>query len=599
MCGISGYYGARLVADHLLKNTLSVMKNRGPDYSHFVKKNNQDKNLYLLHSRLSIIDLDDRSNQPFSIGPYTIVFNGEIYNYKEIKKKLIEKNYKFRTQSDTEVLLYAFIEFGVKCLDLLEGMWSFAIWDDKKKKLLLARDRFGEKPLFYSYSSRAVFFGSNPIAVSRMAKSTLEIDIVRIAHYLKYQYLPEGTSMFAGVTQVPAGTLIHIDEKLRLVTEEVKRSSTSFDFDFKEVFTESVRDCMVSDVPVGLALSGGVDSTVTLATISKLDMDISTFTLVFDDFSSDRIYAKKAAEKYRTPHYEIKLENEILAETIFEVLSKQPLPFGDSSIVPTFVLAREAKKSVKVLISGDGADEVLSGYNYYRKFGRTSARNSATYGKFAILMLETAFRDLCGKIDYSKVQLRKELELAISRKSASELWNEDLASINQKEILQLFGSIDRISKMSRRELEEFRDISSVMKWDRDTYLPGDILWKSDTAGMMASLEIRTPFLNSKVLNWAEQQRFTKALSKQTLMESIFGKEISPDFFSRKKSGFGAPLQSWFQNEQVSSLYTDTVGNPHSKIYSFIDFRQASKLGRVNLQFRWNLLALVIWLEHNA
>jgi asparagine synthase (glutamine-hydrolysing) len=595
MCGIFGGVGQK---NRLLgldtDEQLSLISCRGPDGFGFQNLDN-----YIVgHTLLAIQDPGNASQPMYSkSGRLLISFNGEIYNFKALMKS--RSLSKLKTNSDTEVLVELIDQFGFEVTSELEGMFAFAVYNAETQVLTLGRDRFGEKPLFYANVPNGFFFGSNPIGVSKMAKVPIEISNERLAHYLKYQYLPEGTSVFTSVVQVPPGTLIHVDKKLEISTQEVKNRSVVMTQDFRTIFTESVRDCMVSDVPIGLALSGGVDSTVTLATISKLELDVSTFTLIMDDNSEDRIYAKRAAEQFHSAHYELRIEDNKLAETVYSVLSKQPLPFGDSSIVPTYVLAREAKKTVKVLISGDGADEVLSGYNYYRKYGQIKTRNWATFAKFMLLKWETYLREIYKKIDYSKVQTRKELELSLSIKSALELWNEDLACLSQNDLSKCFKSLEPVSKISRKRLETFEGIDSVMAWDQLTYLPGDILWKSDTAGMMASLEIRTPFLNTKVLDWSSRQRYSKTISKQSLMESYFGKDISPEYFSRKKSGFGAPLKRWFDNIEVKELYKDILGNPRSKVFDYINFQGAYEISARNLQFRWNLLALAIWLENNA
>jgi asparagine synthase (glutamine-hydrolysing) len=294
------------------------------------------------------------------------------------------------------------------------------------------------------------------------------------------------------------------------------------------------------------------------------------------------------------------MEDSELPSLIYEVLRKQPLPFGDSSVVPSFALAKYAKKFVKVLISGDGADEILSGYEYYRKYGNETRDSVKLYLEYLRLRFEVQAKlKLYGRKDYSRISRIRELEFILSIKSALELWHEDIAVLDTKELKLLGFSKGDSRKTSRQQYSEFRGIQSVMCWDRASYLPGDILWKSDTAGMMASLEIRTPFLNSEVVHFASQIKFTKDFSKQTFLQGEYRDQIPDEFFTRRKKGFGAPLSKWLALPEVNDLYMDFVENRKSKIYEYLNFETLSKASQINFQTKWNMLALAVWLDKNG
>jgi asparagine synthase (glutamine-hydrolysing) len=332
--------------------------------------------------------------------------------------------------------------------------------------------------------------------------------------------------------------------------------------------------------------------------MNRISKDIQTFTVVLDPKNPDAIFSRKAAELFGSTHHEVEIGNEELPELIYHVLSNQPLPFGDSSIVPAYALAKYAKQFVKVLISGDGADEVLSGYEYYRKYGNESQKSPKLHFEYLRLKTEMSIlRWLFARKDFLRVNRFQELKFILSKQRAIDLWHEDISILNDQELKRM-GFSRKCVKKSRREFSQFSGIQSVMQWDRFSYLPGDILWKSDTAGMMASLEVRTPFLNSNLVNWAREIDFTQRISKQTLLMKEYEGQIPSEFFTRKKQGFGAPLKKWLEIPEVNNLFMDTVGNKQSKLYKYINFRKGIKASKINSQTKWNLLALGLWLEKN-
>jgi len=596
VCGLFGIYGrGASLSSEELEDQFSLIRHRGPDGSGLIEL----PECTLGHTLLAIQNPGFAEQPMKSIsGKNVIVFNGEIYNFKDLTQRYNLDN--LRTGSDTEVVIELIDRFGVKTIDLFEGMFSFAIFNTESKKLTLARDRFGEKPLFYSKKNGKIFFGSDPRAVKRMSGAKFSFNQDFLGHYLKYQYLPEGSSPFRDVQQLLPGSYSTFD--LDQIVEDKRLGGNNYQVDGEEdfslIFSNSVRDCMVSDVPIGIALSGGIDSAIVLYEATRFNSDIKSFTVLLD--KRDESFAREAATLLGSTHHEIRISNDELPELIHRVLSNQPLPFGDSSIIPTYVLAKFAREHVKVLISGDGADEVLSGYTYYRKYGNVQVKNMCLTSEYLKKNAEVwAIRRLFSRKEFSRIARVRELEFVLSKKEAFELWQEDLSNLDELEMQEFGLESNEIRKISRRGFREFRDIQTIMEWDRDSYLPGDILWKSDTAGMMASLEIRTPFLNSKVLAWAQNKEFSNTISKQSIMCAEYAGKIPEHFFARKKMGFGAPLGEWFKLQKIHDLFFDIVGDRSSNLYDFLNISRSVNLSNLKPQTKWNLLALALWLQKHA
>lgn len=596
MCGLAGAFGVNpRIDDKNLARQIQLLECRGPDGNGI----REAGSFTFIHTLLAIQD-PGRAKQPMSSrsGISTIVFNGEIYNFKNLIKR---HNLKFlKTRSDTEVVLELYDQHGPEIIGELEGMFAFAIFDDSKQELLLARDKFGEKPLFFCKGQEALFFSSNPLSLRDFSVAGIKKDQRELAHYFKYNYLPEGNSLIDGINQVIPGKIITFQIDLTQQEQFVKWKSEPRRQSFREVFVESVSSCLVSDVPVGLSLSGGVDSTITLLEMTKLKSRVQTFTVVFDKSDVDAAFAKRASKLFNSEHHEIRISDYDLPNLIHSVLGNQPIPFGDSSIVPAYALAKYANQFVKVLVSGDGADEILSGYEYYRKYGQPQKAKIEDFLQYFKLKLEyLLIEGLHHRKDFARLKRIRELEFILSLKTPFDLWNEDISILDKGELKNLGFSQKVVSKIARRSYPDFQGVQTVMEWDRMSYLPGDILWKSDTAGMMASLEVRTPFLNSNLVNWAKSIDFSKELSKQEFLRIEYRGEIPDDFFTRKKKGFGAPIESWLNLPGVRELFMDSVLNRRSKIYDLLSPKIHVDISKLNSQTKWNMLALSLWLDKNA
>jgi len=596
MCGITGSFGKNHKLSQLeTEQQFNLIAHRGPDSRGVL----EFEECTLLHTRLSIQD-PECASQPMKSrsGRSIIIFNGEIYNFPHLIKEFSLAN--LFTSSDTEVVLELVDRFGPDVINAFEGMFAFAIFNKETKELILARDRFGEKPLFFTIASETLFFSSSPLAVKNLSRRNLSIGKDELLHYFKYQYFPEGKTPIEGITQVLPGNIMRFKMNLDFSVDEITPTTSVGDCSFRKVFQKSVNACIVSDVPIGLSLSGGIDSTITLCEMAKSLDKVQTFTLDGGDSNEDIQFSRRAAELFKSQHHEIRLKEEQLPELILKVLSDQPLPFGDSSIVLAYALAKYAKSYVKVLIGGDGADEVLSGYDYYRKYGDSDSESSRLHCEYLRLRLELGILNSLGRArDYGRIRRIQELEFTLKKKSALELWYQDIANAEDSDLKALGFPRASITKLSRRELAPFRGVNSVMAWDQLTYLTGDILWKSDTAGMMASLEVRTPFLNPDLVKWASKIQFSKELSKKTLIRGEYNGEIPESFFTRRKRGFGAPIAAWLRIPVVNDLVNDVVRNRNSRIYDYMDFIEKHKIENISPQVKWNVLALALWLEKNA
>ncbi|HHZ65611.1 MAG TPA: asparagine synthase (glutamine-hydrolyzing), partial [Flavobacteriales bacterium] len=385
MCGITGIIAFNEEGAKFLSHTdraIETLNKRGPDscgsYSH-----NQ---VSLGHTRLSIIDTSEAAAQPFtdSTGRYTIVYNGEIYNYKELRKQLIDKGVSFKSEGDTEVLLYLFIEHGENCLKLLNGFFAFAIYDKQKEKLFLARDRIGIKPLLYYLDDDKFIFGSELKALLAY-KIPRKLDTISLFTYLQMNYIPSPHSILQNVKKIEPGTFATVDKEsnfsqqqyyqISQVTDHIESPALS-DYESVKVRLHSlvelaVKDRLEADVPLGTFLSGGIDSSIVTALAAKHKKDIHSFSIGFKDepFFDETKYAQLVSKKVNTKHTVFSLSNQDLLDHVFEVLDYMDEPFGDSSAIPVNILSKFTKEHVSVALSGDGADEMFAGYNkHYAEF---------------------------------------------------------------------------------------------------------------------------------------------------------------------------------------------------------------------------------------
>jgi asparagine synthase (glutamine-hydrolysing) len=588
MCGICGAVwadsGASVSADHL-RAMSSRMVHRGPDDAGEYR----DNHAALGFRRLSIIDLAG-GHQPLSNEDGTVwaVFNGEIYNYPALRHRLEAKGHELRSTGDSETIVHLYEDEGTRMFSLLRGMFALAIWDVHQRRLIMARDRLGQKPLVYRYDGRRLVFASELKALLALPEEHVprRIDPIALDHYLTYGYVPHPRTILEGVFKLPpahfavwhAGSLSvepYWAPDWNLVRDR------PFEEDIEELratLEDAVREQMISDVPLGAFLSGGIDSTIIAGLMQKSSSrPVKTFAIGFPDPEYDETsYAALAARHLGTEHQTFIVEPKAW-ETIPELCKQFDEPFADSSALPTWYVSRETRRHVTVALSGDAGDELFGGYDRYRALGLTEIFQRLPEGPrrlFGGTMVRVLPRSARSKSRARKFQRLFEHinDLAVDRylgwmSTFEEVDRIGLYSDNQLDWLATTGAglrdpaeADPAAILgSAFSLAWRRDpITRAMVSDLVTYLPGDLLMKVDLASMAHSLECRGPFLDHRVVELAmampisRKLRFRRGRSK-VILKQAFSELLPPAIRTRSKMGFGVPISRWFQKELRSEL----------------------------------------------
>jgi len=603
-----------------------VIRHRGPDSDGFYVRGPVGLGV----RRLSVIDLTT-GGQPLSNedGTVWLVFNGEIYNYRELRAQLKIKGHRFRTESDTETIVHLYEEFGTSCVDSLRGMFAFALWDETRKRLLLARDRMGKKPLYYAEHDGALLFGSEIKCILQYPGFPRRVNFTAIDHYLSLQYVPDPLSAFAGVHKLsPAhrliweGRKIHVECYWKLNYEpKIEKNQKELEEELLARLQESVRLRLVSDVPLGVHLSGGIDSSIVTALTAKLtSRPVKTFSIGFEEERfSELPYARAVAQKYATEHHEFLLRFDDIPVLIQTMAHHFDEPFADPSAIPVYLLAQKTREHVTVALNGDGGDELFAGYIRY-----ALDRFAEVYGRLPSRLTQKAVPALLAWLpqpldrpgEKNWVAGLKRLAQAVrtSRKAnflrwgsyfsdsmKEQLWNGDIASeLNQK------------GKRTEHWLSAIFDeapakspLDCTLYVDTRAYLPGDLLVKADRMTMAHSLEARSPFLDHEFQSWAARlpERFKwnghvhKYLLKRACLSLLPAKVLK-----RGKQGFGIPLGAWLQGP-LREWVRERLLSPQAKTHAYMKRDVISKLfdehvrGRTNHANRlWALMMLEIWLE---
>lgn len=598
MCGIVGIISKQ---PNLLKSiekaTCSLAK-RGPDF--------QDTMLFdglaLGHARLSIIDTTDAANQPFTdkSNRYTLIFNGEIYNYKELKDELIQKGFIFSTQSDTEVLLNLYIEYGKSCLEKLNGFFAFAVYDTQEKSLFIARDRLGIKPLLYYFDEETFVFASELKAICTFDIEK-KIDKVSLFNYLQFNYIPSNNSMMLNIKKLTPGNFIYIEDitDVKKITETayycipytdketLLKTASNYEKSKTMLYTlmhESVEKRLVADVPVGTFLSGGVDSSIISLIAKKHKPDLNTFSIGFKDepFFDETTYAHAVAKKIGSKHHVFSLTNSEMFAHLDEILDSIDEPFADSSAIAVYLLSKYTRKEVTVALSGDGADELFSGYNKHTaefKARHPGIKEQAVKIGFPLWKFLPKSRN--NALTNLNRQLFKFSQGAnLTHKERYWLWasviNEEKANYLLKEELifnpqRLSDTAFEYKKRKEDLLKPIRkegDLNDVLYADSIMVLPNDMLRKVDMMSMANSLEVRVPFLDHKVVNFAFKLPRAFKINedmKKKILQDAFKDELPNEVYNRPKHGFEVPLLSWFKNELRAAIEDDLLSEKFIEI----------------------------------
>ncbi|HUX56207.1 MAG TPA: asparagine synthase (glutamine-hydrolyzing) [Bacteroidales bacterium] len=569
MCGICGFLHfekERSSSFESVKRMADSLIHRGPDSDGFFTKNN----IALGHRRLSIIDLST-GDQPMFNDDRTVVliFNGEIYNYIELKEVLIALGYKFYTTSDSEVIIRAYEEWDINCLDHFNGAWAIAIWDEKKQRLFLSRDRTGEKPLYYSVFDNTIVFGSEIKALLAYGVSS-KVNEEMTELYFGLMNIPAPHTFYKNIYQVePANYLIVVNGEIKTYRywklperdeAAMLKDKTKIYSEFERLLTDSVRIRMRSDVPFGAFLSGGLDSSTIVALMSRLsEIPVRTFTIGFEnpDYDESRL-ASLVAEKYSTQHFRGTVLPEQFDEAIEKTLYHYDGPFGDSSAIPTGKVSKFASQHVKMVLTGDGGDEILSGYVSYQGMKLNSWYRS----------LPTPARDFIpGLISFVSQPVRGRLRFRMDKfgnaaKIANLEFNSRMTSKIPTTPLQTIKEMLPPSP-GRITLEDyFSQVMSQCPYNDEFYklmyfnfvnsLPNDYLVKVDRMSMASSLEARIPFLDHRLIEFmagVHKDIKMQGLERKSILRRTIGRELPVQLLKAKKKGFGIPLIDWFRKKE--------------------------------------------------
>jgi asparagine synthase (glutamine-hydrolysing) len=609
MCGIAGIVSLddRPIAREEISAMCDAIVHRGPD----------DEGYYIGDGvglgmrRLSIIDLTT-GHQPVhnEDGSVWVVFNGEIYNFKEIRRELESRGHSFYTATDTEVIVHLYEEYGRRCVDKLRGMFTFAVWDDRRKTFLLARDRLGVKPLYFSETGGRLVFASELKSILQLPEVERKINWQSFSYLLTAQHTPCSESLVDGVHKLEPGNILIVERGREPVVEsywdvsfqpDYSHNETYFVERLRELLTESVRLRLVSDVPLGAFLSGGIDSSSVVATMAGLvAMPVKTFSIGFKEVRYNELeHARVVAERFGTEHHELVLEPDALS-IMDELAWYLDEPLGDPSCIPTYMVSRLASQHVKVVLSGDGGDEIFAGYEKYfieakerRHYVPAPARKLLGWAA-AFMPLGMKGRNLV--YHYSLTGDARYLDSLVL------FPDRDKQSLLRPEIMELIGGSEQLGRYFRGLTEQHHWLSAAQYLDIKSYLPLDILVKVDRMSMACSIESREPLLDHKLVEFAAtvppELKLRHGVGKYIFKQAMRG--ILPDaIIDRRKQGFGVPLEHWFRG-QLSSYVRDLLLSEKSRQRGIFNAAAIEKLlhlhqrGRARDLELWTLISFELW-----
>lgn len=610
MCGIAGFYSTEndFSQEDLVKMT-DVMVHRGPDASGYFF----DNIVGLGHRRLSIIDLSESANQPMysHCGRYVIVFNGEIYNYQEIASAIPEK--KWKTTSDTEVILEAFIKWGPEFANRMNGMFAIAIYDKELHKLFLFRDRLGIKPIYYFWDEKIFAFGSELKAIKSLSQinKSLSLNKTAINEFLNLGYIPEPNSIYNNIYKFPSGSYAEIhDKKLifnkfweiekkidsQVLSDEVEAKSR-----LKELLVSSVNYRLICDVPFGTFLSGGIDSsTVTAIAQSISSKPVNTFSIGFKEAKhNESEYARSVSEFLGTNHHEFTVTEKDAIELIPELMDIYDEPYADSSAIPTMLVSKLARKHVTMTLSGDGGDELFFGYGAYR----WAERLSNPFYKFSRFPIATAL----SMLDNHKKRAAQVFRYKNEGSKKSHIFSQEQYLFSQGEIGNLVNAQYSTEILYNENFINLKrklgPAEAQSLFDLNYYLKDDLLVKVDRATMKYSLETRVPLLDYRIvefaMNLSPELKIKNGVQKYLLKQVLYD-YIPEKFFSRPKWGFSIPLQKWLKGD-LKYLIEEFLSEEIINKYKIVDYKVVANIKNrffnKNEDYLYNRLWLLIVL-HN-
>ncbi len=630
MCGITGIFAFNLVGKfnkiHITAATMSMEK-RGPDYQDIYI----DEWVGLGHRRLSVIDTSEKGNQPMwdESRRYAIVFNGEIFNYRKLRKELSDNGAVFNSESDTEVLLHLYIREREACLTKLNGFFSFCVYDKAEQSFFLARDRYGIKPLVYLYDEDKFIFASE---IKTILQYGIEktLDLTSLFTFLQLNYIPAPDSIFRQVKKLLPGHFMKIAGRKLTITswyhipyDERAAEANTITYDdakksFSSLLEKAVEDRLVADVPLGAFLSGGIDSSVITGLASRHKPELQTFSIGFRDekFFDETRYARLVAKHFNTAHTVFSLTNRDLLEHVDAILDYIDEPFADSSAINVFILSRETRKHATVALSGDGADELLGGYNKHEALNRMLHPG---WKEKALSSLGPLWKLLPrSRNNYMANMIRQADRFAAGSKlSGGERYWKWATLADAAQVMKLLTPEVReslqVENFDSRKNEQLRflkpghNINDILLTDMHLVLQNDMLVKTDSMSMANGLEIRSPFLDYRLVNFS----FTlpghfkvSGNKRKRILQDAFREMLPAQLYNRPKKGFEVPLLKWFRKEMKSLISDDLLSRQRVEEQGIFNYTEVDRLkkklfsnnpGDVHAQI-WALIVFQWWFK---
>jgi len=624
MCGICGErrFDRRLPEEAALVSMRDRLVHRGPDS---VGSYTSPAGAALAFRRLRIIDLTPNANQPMSNedGTVRVVFNGEIYNFRELREQLVQRGHRFRSRSDTETIVHLYEEKGADCIADLDGMFAIAIWDDRAACLTLARDPAGKKPLFYYRSDDVFALASEIKAFFGHPDLAIEIDPDAVPYYFIHGYVPGPATFYKRVFQVEPGTSMTVDAEGRIDRRrywriEFPRAADVQPIGYaaavngvRERMTRAVEKRLVSDVPLGAFLSGGIDSTVVVGLMSRLMRDpVKTFSIGFegDPAYDETAYARMAAERFKTEHTEFRVSPATM-DLVDTLIWHHDGPFGDSSAVPTYIVSKLARAHVTVALTGDGGDELFAGYRRFQAV-LYSERVPRIVGRAAAAVLSRVppprhERDRRADLQRFFRAVNTPLDRRMTTLNA--LFLDDLPELLRPDFTSSIAPIDPLRYLApeRPRMEGLSTLSRQLHANFISYLPDDLLVKVDRCTMANSLEARSPFLDRDLIQYVaalpDRYKLARGRSK-VVLRAAFADLLPPAIDRRGKMGFGVPLGTWFRGH-LRQFVRDVLLAPDARYRSMLSGPFVARMverhlaGEANLGHQlWSLICFERWLQ---
>lgn len=616
MCGIVGFNNQK---NEVLQNMLNSIHHRGPDDQGIY----EDENFSLGHVRLSILDLSSLGHQPITFEELVMVYNGEVYNFKEIRDELEEFGYQFSSQSDSEVILKAYHRWGIKAVDKFIGMFAIAIYDTKLQTITLIRDRVGVKPLYYYFDKDDFIFASELKPIMEYLNN-LSVSKDALYEFFQFGYISSNLAIFENCFKLPAGhygvydikkAQFEIQEYWSIVPffnlPKFQKTEEELINELENILIDAFKYRMVSDVPVGVFVSGGIDSSLVAAILQKHYGNIHTFTIGFKEVKyNEATYAKQVAEHLGTSHTEKFLDSSQAKEILENFVEIYDEPFGDSSGIPTTLVSQVAKDSgIKVVLSADGGDEVFCGYERYWYSYNVGTkifklpkiiRKTIAYGMDAIGVQNASKLIKVHNFEHKYNQLSEMLK----DDTWKDIYEKLIHNSKNYEIQELLGLIKNIDENSFEVGEKEHPMQGMMLWDYHRYMVDDILTKVDRATMSVSIEGREPLLDHRIAEFMAQVPFQykyKNGDSKYLLRKVLERYIPKELIDRPKMGFGIPMFEWFGGDLKDLFkyyFSDEQLQHHLLNNKYIDkeYKKLQDNKTININKLWFILVFQMWYE---